>query len=572
MAEALAALSPLSVLQVLLVEDNLSDTHIVGGLLDDNSQTDYRVHHATLQAEALAALTDASFDVCLLDLSLPDAVGFSALLGLQEKAPDMPVLILTGTNDTATARHAVNRGAQDYLLKDKLEGGALTRSIDYAIERKRIEKELIRSAQHDALTGLANRSLFESRLKLAMARAQRSGTGNAVLFIDLDGFKPINDTYGHEAGDEVLKAMARRIKGVLRNYDTAARFGGDEFTVLLEDIDTVRSAAIIAQKILDAIAAPVLYRAERLAIKASIGIAFSEPLLSADALLKNADAAMYRAKSQGGGNYCFYGPDLHGLTQSRLKLEGGLRAALSVGQLRLHYQPYVVAGSQAILGVEALLRWAHPEHGMLYPDEFLALAEESKMMPVIGKWIFATLHKDIGAWNAQKLPPMQIAFNVCASQLDAPDFTRWLLPITEKNFLSGHSLVAEIAEDAVMPLSEPRFLTLAKLREMGVAVHLDHFGRGPVSLQSLQAFPFSLLKLDLSLIQRMEHEGNGDTLICVAIDLAHQMGMKAGAVGVESPWQLQALQKKNCDTMQGFLLGRPMTGPELARWVKDKKR
>jgi len=571
MPKSALAEQSLPAILILLVEDNPSDAYLIDGLLSEHNTGQYEVHHVKTQSEAVIALGEQSFDVCLLDLTLPDANGFSALIDIQDKAPDMPVLILTGIKDRALAKRAVGRGAQDYLLKDELEMTSLIRSIDYARERKRIEKELFQRANFDALTGIANRSLFEARLKMAQARAERAGSGVAVLYLDLDRFKPINDKYGHEAGDFVLKTVAQRIKSVLRAYDTPARIGGDEFAVLLEGIATPRDAATIAQKIIRELAVSMHHRGKTLKIGVSIGITFSDTANPPESLLHNADAAMYLVKKEGGGNYRFGATDIHDRTESRLKAEDELRAALPLRQLRLHYQPYVAPDGKAVLGVEALLRWAHPGRGILSTGEFLATAEEGRLMPEIGKWMFTELQRDMALWNKHKAPPLEIAFNVCASELDAPGFAEWIAPLTDEKFLGPHQLVAEIDSDAIASLSEPRFLTLTKLREMGILLHLDHFGRGPVSLQSLHTFPFSLLKLDLSLIERISERSRGDSMIRTAIELAHQLGMKAGAVGVETPWQMQTLKAQHCDTLQGFLIGHPMTAEQLVNWLPVKR-
>jgi diguanylate cyclase (GGDEF)-like protein len=570
MAKSALAEQSLPATHILLVEDNPSDAFLIGRLLGEHGLPPCKTHYVKNQSEAIRALDERAFDVCLLDLTLPDAAGFSALITIQEKAPDMPILILTGTNDTSLAKRAVGRGAQDYLLKDEMETAALGRSIDYAMERKHVEKGLFQRANYDALTGLANRSLFESRLKLALARTERTGSGIAVLFIDLDRFKPINDTYGHETGDDVLKTVAQRLKSVLRAYDTAARLGGDEFAALLEGIASPRDAATIVRKIIKALAPPMLHHGKNLKISASIGIMFSDTPASPEAMLKNADAAMYQAKKEGGNSYHFHAPDIHGKADARFKIEKEIRTALSARQLRLHYQPYIAPDGEAILGVEVLLRWAHPARGLLRPDEFLGVAEESRLMPEIGEWMFSELRRDIALWNGHAVPPLEIAFNVCASQLDAPGFIDWVAPLAQEKLLGHHRLVAEIDADALAPLSESRLLLLTKLREAGILLHLDHFGRGPVSLQLLHTFPFSLLKLDLSLMARMSDGSQGDALIRTAIELAHQLGMKAGAVGVEMPWQMQTLKAQRCDMLQGFLIGRPMTADQLLKWLANR--
>lgn len=569
MAKSALALQTLPEIRVLLVEDNSSDAFVVSSLLNDNHLIDYRAHHVRLQSEAVALLATESFNVCLLDLNLSDTDGFSALINIQEKAPGMPVLILTGMNDMALAKRAVGRGAQDYLLKDELEIGSLSRAIDYAMERKRLEKDLFQRANCDTLTDLANRDMFQSRLQMAVARSERSGSGVAVLFIDLDHFKHINDTHGHDAGDAVLKNVAQRIRAALRIYDTPARFGGDEFAVLLEGIHNARDAATVAHKILRSLSVPLHYHGQALCIGASIGIAFSDDHIAPETLLQHADIAMYHAKKEYGNAYRFYTESMHEETSARLNLEEDLRNAISSNQLRIAYQPCVNPDGEAVIGVEALLRWMHPARGLLLAHEFLPAAETSRLMPRIAKWMCLQLYQDIAMWNAKELPPLNIAINLSISQVDAPDMLEWITPIANKEFLGHHTLAVEIAEEAIVPISGARFMALAMLHDRGVSLHLDHFGHRSLPMTTLCSLPFSLLKIDRTLIQNMNKEIPTDVLISTAILLAHHLGMKAGAVGVEEQWQARALKAQSCDVIQGFLTMEPMTAGQLVSWLKE---
>lgn len=570
MVRSTLARQVLPLIQVLLVEDNPSDAFLVENLLGDSNIAEYKTHCVKTQSSAIEALATQSYDVCLLDLTLPDATGFSALIDIQEKAPDMPVLVLTGMNDMALAKGAVSRGAQDYLLKDEMEMTGLSRSINYAMERKRLEKELFQRANCDSLTGLSNREAFLNRLHMAIARAERTGMGIGVLFIDLDRFKPINDLQGHDAGDEVLRIVATRIKEVLRPYDTPARFGGDEFAVLLENMYNSRDAAYIARKIVKEISAAIPYHHLALEVSASIGVAFSYAPAEAEMLLHHADTAMYHAKRDGGCAYRFYADSMHEETLERLSLEEKLLAALQAKELRLYYQPFITPNGEAIVGVEALLRWAHPERGLLSAHEFIPAAEAARLMPEITEWICKQLREDIAVWNEQALPPLSVAINLSVSQLDSSDVVEQLASVADKKLLGGHKFAVEIPEEAMSSLSQKRFLTIGKISALGIDLHLDHFGRGSLSLTALHSLPFSLLKLDMSLIKNMKDEVDGDVLIRAAIMLAHHLGMKAGAVGVESPWQAKILQSQSCDLMQGYLTMHPMSAEQLADWIKPK--
>lgn len=573
MARSALAKQPAYFVTVLLVEDNSSDAFMISNVLDyDNGN--YRITHVSSQGQAIETLSRQNFDVCLLDLTLPDTSGFSALIDIQEKSPNMPVLILTGLNDTDLAKRAVSRGAQDYLLKDGLEFNGLTRAIDYAIERKRIEIDLFMRANFDTLTGIANRDMFINRLDLSLARLKRSNNSIAVLFIDLDKFKPINDLYGHDAGDEALKVTAQRLKSIMRSYDTPARFGGDEFAVLLEGIDKPHNAAGIAQKIITEISAPIYYNNNEFSVGASIGIVFansSEGQATTDIILQHADLAMYHAKKEGGNNYRFYVEDLQDEAANRLLLEEDLKTALISGELQLYYQPYLSINTGELLGVEALLRWNHPEKGLLCAVDFLSSAESSHLMPEITQLVCVQLCRDIAMWNAYSLPNLVIALNLSASQLDAPNLIPCLATITGNEFLGDHLIAAEIPEQAIAHITGARFMVLAKLSEMGVDLHIDHFGRNVLPLTTLCELPFSLIKLDSLLIKDMSKRASDNVLISAAITLAHQLGLKVGAVGVEEGWQAKTIKSHTCDTIQGFHSVSPMTAEQFMGWVKKSR-
>ena len=570
MAQSALAERPVSTIHILLVEDNPGDAFLFGSLLNDSSAAEYKMHYVRSEFAAIATLAEETFDVCLLELTLPDASGFSALINIQEKAPDMPVLILTGMHDTTLAKRAVSRGAQDYLLKDELELTILARAIDYAMERKRAEKELFQRANYDVLTGLANRELFMNRLKMVLSRSERLHLNVAVLYIDLDHFKAINDIYGQEAGDETLRTVAQRIRTSLRSYDTPARLGGDEFAILLEGIDNPRDVATVAQKCISLLANSIPYHGKNLQTGASIGIAFVQDSTVPEVLLQYADTAMYHAKKEGGNAYHFYAPEMHKEATARLAFEEELRAAIIAQQLKPYYQPSMSPNGKKILGVEALLRWEHTGRGLLSAHEFLPVAEAARLMPEIGKLLCAQVQKDMAIWNMNRLPPLNITLNLSTSQLDVSEITKWLAPLAQKELLGKHRLAVEIPEEAVALHSPMRIAVLNKISQMGIELHLDHFGRGSLSLTALHSLPFCVLKIDTSLIQNMSNIHEDNILIRAVILLTHHLGMEVAAVGIENPWQMKELVKQGCDRIQGFLLARPMTAEELVEWLKER--
>jgi diguanylate cyclase (GGDEF)-like protein/PAS domain S-box-containing protein len=428
-------------------------------------------------------------------------------------------------------------------------------------EQEQLKHELAHQALHDSLTGLANQALFRDRLDHAAVRLRRRDRQLAVLFIDLDDFKNVNDTLGHWAGDALLVHVSERLTSQLRLEDTAARLGGDEFAVLVDDLTDRDEACEIAQRIIEVLREPIVIAANELTITASVGIAYGEKGTNADELLRNADLAMYAAKAHGKNCRRVFSPEMHESAVDRLDLEARIRVAIRRGQFELHYQPIYELQSGRIPVVEALARWNHPERGMLYPNAFIPFAEQNGLIEDLGRGLLETACEEAGRWTSTLGPAAPaIAVNLSPRQLHNPSLSALITSLLERNGLRPAALILEITEGALMTDPDRAGTTLRQLHRMGVRLAVDDFGTGYSSLSYLQRFPIDFLKIDRTFVDDML-TGPERTLAQAIIHLAHTLGLTPIAEGVESQAQLDTLGKYGCDLVQGFHLGRPLDGP-----------
>jgi diguanylate cyclase (GGDEF)-like protein/PAS domain S-box-containing protein len=436
-------------------------------------------------------------------------------------------------------------------------------------ERRRAQERLNYLAHFDALTGLPNRVMFNERLLQTMRDADIKERLVALMFLDLDRFQTINDTLGHEAGDELLKAAARRLTGCLRRGDTVARLGGDEFTVVLADVGHVDDVAWVANKILEAFARPFHVADSELFVTVSIGITlypFDDHGI--DGLLKNADMAMYKAKEQGRNNYQFYTTELNERAREHLGLDIALRRALEREELLLHYQPQVDLANGRIVGMEALLRWHHPERGLIPPSAFIPLAEENGLIVPIGEWVLRQSCAQVRAWEAQGLTVGRTAVNLSARQFRQRDLAERVAAILADTGLPAARLELEITESTLMHSADTTSAALAELKAMGLRLAIDDFGTGYSSLSYLKRFPIDTLKIDQSFVRDITHAPDNAAIITAIITMAHSMGMKGVAEGVETEDELRFLHRHHCDGMQGFLFSRPLPAEEFAALLR----
>jgi diguanylate cyclase (GGDEF)-like protein/PAS domain S-box-containing protein len=438
-------------------------------------------------------------------------------------------------------------------------------------ERKTLEAELERRASHDPLTGLPNRPAFVDRLEQALQRTRRRKNSRnkvGVLFMDLDGFKTINDSLGHEAGDRFLVTVAERLKNRLRPEDVLARFGGDEFAVLLEDVANVTEAIWVAQRIAEGLQEPLAVNSHQVSVSTSVGIALGSANTNDDpeGMLRKADAAMYQAKEQGPGRYAVFDPAMQERAQERLELEAELRKALERGEFLLYYQPEVSLRDGTIVGFEALLRWQHPQRGLLKPQAFMPLAEETDLIVPIGRWVLEEACGQAKRWEEERpcAPPATIEVNLSSRQLVRRGLTRTIEEVLTRADIEAHRLALDLTETTLIKASEDNAQALDALKKMGIRLHLDDFGTGYSSLSYLKRFPVDRVNVDKSFVKGLAENATDTALVRMSVDLCHTMGVEVLAEGVETSEQAALLRDMGCDMGQGYYFAQPLLGEELA--------
>jgi len=435
-------------------------------------------------------------------------------------------------------------------------------------EQKRDEEQILRQATYDSLTNLPNRTLFLKRLSSALATIRRQQGTLALLFIDLDNFKSVNDTLGHDKGDLLLQQAAQRLSTCVREVDTIARFGGDEFTVILQMIDSANSAAQVAEKIIQTFTAPFILSGNEAYIGASIGISLS-PHDSRDptVLLRNADIAMYQAKAAGRNQYYFFTEEINANAQARMNMELDLHRAIEREEFSIHYQPIIDLSSERISGLEALVRWHHPEHGWIEPDKFIPLAEETGLINPIGEWILKTACQQGQQWLEEGMPPLVISVNLSSRQMMSGHMIDILEKILDETKYPTEFLVLEITESLLLEDTATTTQQLHKLKEMGIKLSIDDFGTGHSSLSYLKRFPVDAIKIDKSFIQDMVKIPEDASLVQAIIAMSHSLGLSTIAEGVEDQEQLSLIRTLKCDFVQGYYFSKPLQSHELAEFI-----
>jgi diguanylate cyclase (GGDEF)-like protein/PAS domain S-box-containing protein len=682
---------------LLLVEDKSADARLLREMFNEPVANHIELTHMESIGEAEQYLAICEVDVILLDLGLPDAQGLAAVRRAHAAAPRVPLVVLTGLEDESRALQALQEGAQDYLVKGKVEIRGLLRSLRYAIERGVMEEALFvekeraqvtlnsigdavictdisgnitflnivaekmtgwpreeagghplaeifrimdatsheatpnpteiavgenrtvhlpancilarrdgleipiedsvapihdrqghatgavivfrdvsaarsvalqmsHSAQHDFLTGLPNRMLVNDRVNQAIAFAMRRSKKVAALFLDLDGFKHINDSLGHATGDKLLQSVAKRLVDCVRNSDTVSRQGGDEFVVLLSEIDHPEDAAITATRMLHDIAGAHSIDNQDLHVTASIGVSvYPDDGPDAETLIKNADTAMYQAKENGRQSYQFFKPAMNVRAVERQSIEESLRRALERHEFAVHYQPKINLKTGGITGAEALLRWTHSVRGAIPPGQFIPVAEDSGLILSIGNWVLREACRQTREWADAGLSLATIAVNISAMEFRSDDFLEGVFAILRDTGLSPKSLELELTESVLMQRADSTESVLRKLRAGGVQLSVDDFGTGYSSLRYLRKFPIDSLKIDQSFVRQITTTPNDTAIVAAVISMGRSLNLRVVAEGVETRQETDFLQLHQCDEAQGYYFSRPVAAQQFAK-------
>ena len=458
------------------------------------------------------------------------------------------------------------------IFTSAIDARAQTKTARLAASLKSANTELEQLAFRDALTGLPNRLLFEDRVSSAVERCTRDGTQIAVLFVDLDGFKPVNDSFGHAFGDRVLRDMATRLSTCARSTDTVARVGGDEFVLLIEGNPDTTAAAEIAQKVIDSLSVAVRFEDHPVRLSCSVGIALFPANGPREQLMAHADAAMYAAKRAGGASYAFFEPHMNAGVREQLELQTDLRNAIQQGgQLELHYQPKIGAAGGRITGAEALVRWRHPTRGLLGPNLFIPVAERFGLISPLGYWVIDEACRQMRVWLDEGLR-VRVAINLSVHQLRQEDLVPRIEKALARHRLDPQLLTFEITESVAMEDAESTLRVFERLGRIGVRVSIDDFGTGYSSLSYLRQLRTSELKIDRSFVHDLETSADARAIVDAVVKLAHSLGLKVVAEGVETSGQRDVLKALNCDELQGYLFARPMPPTVMSQWASDIDR
>jgi diguanylate cyclase (GGDEF)-like protein len=564
---------------ILLVDDRGENLIALGEILQPMGQN---LVLARSGDEALKWLLSMDFACILLDVKMPGLDGFAtaAHIKQREKTRHIPIIFLTAiSHDHQQTLKGYSAGAVDYLTKPFdpwVLRSKVAVFVDLHLERKRAqvaERALLHQAFHDALTGLPNRSLFGDRLGQALARRERHQLEAAVLFLDIDRFKWVNDSLGHAAGDELLVGVADRLQAVVRPGDTVARFGGDEFVVLCDELHGAEEALLVADRLRGVLAAPFQLQGREIGLTASIGIALASTSThdTADALLRDADAAMYRAKERGRDRVELFDDQMRSQAMARLETESALRQAIEQGQLTVHYQPVIRISSGRVAGVEALVRWKHPTQGLIGPSEFINVAEETGQIVALGGFVLTEACMQVARWNHRRpdLPPLTVSVNLSAHQVRCRGLRELVAGALAKSKLPPRLLCLEITETALVEDADASRLALEALNELGVTLAVDDFGTGYSSLLYLRRFPVRVLKIDRSFVVGLGTSTEDTAIVSGVVGLARALGMLAVAEGVETPDQAATLADLGCALGQGYHWSKPLPVRQMDRWLKE---
>ncbi|HVY19338.1 MAG TPA: EAL domain-containing protein [Bauldia sp.] len=564
-------------LSVLLVEDNPGDRRLTEFALHDAGR-DAEIACTVTGVDSLAAglayleQVKGMVDAILLDLDLPDALGLDGLRAMRGAAAQAPIIVLTGLSDLKIAGEALKNGAGDYLEKGEIQPRTLLRAIRYAIERKKSETELLRLASTDSLTGLLNRRAFFEQLDSALIQSRRSELPCAVILFDVDRFKEINDVFGHKTGDNVLSEVTRRLREQLRETDTIARIGGDEFAILATNLRSEASAMEIAEKISRAVSGITELDDMRLEVSISVGISvFPNDDSSSDVLVSHADLAMYKSKASKKGSINFFDSRMDAVVKARHALKRSMPEDILAGRFYLLFQPIVDASTRKLVGAEGLARWRDLENKIITPTEFIPIAEESGSIGNLGNRLLEEACAQIRAWADMQKALVPISMNISPMQCRDPGFATRLIATMERLEVPAKLINVEMTESTIFKNIDVIQKNLDMLKTYGVGVHIDDFGTGYSSLSLLRDLPLSAVKVDRSFVRDIGKVAGSELIVQAVVDLARKLGFQTIAEGVETEDQVALLRDMGVNSLQGYYFSKPVPGAQLAGWLQKSE-
>ncbi len=553
---------------VVLADDDPSIRLMVRHVLESE---DFDIVEAADGLEAIKAVEKHHPALILLDAVMPGMDGFTTCQQIKEKGyTDIPVMMITGLDDDASVERAYEVGAIDFITKP-IKWAVLKHRVKSVVAKVIAERKVQLLAYRDSLTDLPNRLLFADRLEQAVIRSERSKTSMALMLVDIDDFKLVNDSFGHDAGDKLIKAVGDLISKSLRRADTIARLGGDEFAVIIEGIDGPEDAISIADNLTTILEHNVRLDDQETYTSASIGIAiFPEDGKDARSLLKNADTAMFRAKENGRHCFQFYKPEMSVHAMERLDLENSLKAAFENDEFVLHYQPIIDIHKNEVMGVEALLRWQHPDKGMIHPSDFISVVEDCGLIVALGEWVINTVCKQLKVWADAGLEKQNVSLNLAPRQFKEQDLVALFSQAMSENNVEGSSLSIEITERTLIDNVGEVEATLKKLRDMGMKILLDDFGTGYASLAYLKEFPVDIVKIDREFITGIPDNEDDCTIVDAIAGLTRGLKLSLLAEGVENERQLDVLKSIGCQYAQGYYWSKALPGNEYEQFYMNQ--
>jgi diguanylate cyclase (GGDEF)-like protein len=556
--------------KILLVEDDSDDADFLRMSLGKYTDS-VDITHTSLIGDAVTLLEDERFDVVLLDLNLPDGRGAECVEKIHKADELVPIVVLSGHDDEDFAVDILNQGVQDYLVKWEGDGRIILRAIRYAIERKRAENKVNYLARLDWLTCIPNEQYLRDELHHATTRALRARRTLALLLLDLGRFEAVNETLGRSAGDELLRALVQRLTETIREGDLLARLRGEKFAVLLEDVEGPLAIEVIARNIGAAFQKPFDIGGRQVSVTASIGIAiYPHECTDAEALLANAESALREAKEQGPNTFKFFSASIQEEVLAHRRLEHDLKFAIDRGQFELLYQPQVRLADDRIEAVEALLRWNHPERGLMSPEEFIGVAEKGGYIIPLGLWVIEEVCRQLGRWNSAGVLLPRVAIDIAGVQLRQPGFPDEVRTLLQSHSVDPGLIEFELAEQSLMDDPVGVQESLYALKDVGVRLAIDYFGAGASCLSYLQQFPLDMLKIDSSVVSDVDTNFDAQVICSIILTIAHRLSLDAVAEGVESEKQEAFLTRHDCLYGQGNHFSVPIEPDRVAAMMVDR--